>query len=301
MKFRLLVIGGNGFIGRNVAAHALSLGWEVISLGLSGQGQAGIQNLAADLSDLDMITKVIGKTRFHFVVNCGGYIDHTQFGSGGRNLIDTHFNGVLNLVQLLDRTSLKRFINIGSSDEYGGISAPQSESIREAPITPYSFAKVAATHFLQMMHITENFPSVSLRLFLTYGPGQDSGRFLPQIIRGCLENRDFSVSKGEQLRDFCYVDDVVQAVFAALRTDSAVGEVFNIGSGVGISIRTMIEKVCRIVGGGAPQFGDLPYRRGENMSLYADIGKAAKLLGWSPLVDLETGLKRTIDSYRKLN
>jgi nucleoside-diphosphate-sugar epimerase len=296
---RLLVVGGNGFIGRHVAAHALARGWSVTSLGLSGAGPAGAHCIAADISDAASLRPLSDDAPFDYVVNCGGYIDHAGFGQGGLRLVRSHFDGVLNLVETLDRRTLKRFVNIGSSDEYGGGSAPQTEGMREAPISPYSLAKMAATHFLQMLHRTENFPAASLRLFLTYGPGQNRNRFLPQIINGCLEGRSFPVSGGEQLRDFCYIDDTVRAIFTTLETDDMNGEVVNIGSGNPVSIREMIETVCRMAGKGTPQFGAIPYRAGENMALYADITRAQALLGWTPRVSLEEGLRRTIDAFGK--
>lgn len=300
MPERLLVVGGSGFIGRHVAAHALTLGWNVVTLGMSGRSPAGMRNVLADIADAEMLRQALGNTRFDYVVNCGGYIDHTHFSNGGHRFIGTHFNGVLNLVKLIDRQALKRFVNMGSSDEYGKAEAPQSESMRESPISPYSLAKAASTHFLQMMHRTESFPAVTLRLFLTYGPGQDQHRFLPQIIRACLRNRSFPTSDGGQLRDFCFVDDTVQAVFASLQSDAATGEVINIGSGQGVSIRSVIEAVCRMTGGGTPRFGLIPYRSSENMQLYADVSKAASLLAWKPKVCLEQGLRRTIDWHREV-
>lgn len=300
MTTRLLVVGGNGFIGRHIVSHALKMGWEVSSLGLTGNCPPGARGIAADISDVESLRKALADTHFDYVVNCGGYIDHALFASGGRRLIESHFGGVLNLVESIDRQALKRFVNFGSSDEYGAMAAPQFEAMREAPISPYSLAKVASTHFLQMMHRTEGLPAVTLRLFLTYGPGQDRHRFLPQIIRGCLEGRSFPTSGGEQLRDFCYIDDTVRAVFAAMQADAADGEVINVGSGNGLSIRSMIETVCRLIGGGTPQFGAVPYRRGENMALYADTAKAGALLGWTPRVSLDDGLQRTIAAYREI-
>jgi nucleoside-diphosphate-sugar epimerase len=161
--------------------------------------------------------------------------------------------------------------------------------------------KAAATHLLEMLYRTEGFPSTTLRLFLTYGPGQDASRFLPQIIKGCLENRSFPTSAGQQLRDFCYVQDVVEAVFAAFSQAAVRGETINVGSGTGVTIRQMIETVRAQIGKGEPLFGELAYRPGENMALYADVSKAKRLLGWSAKVPLEAGLNQTIQWFKDRN
>jgi nucleoside-diphosphate-sugar epimerase len=135
-----------------------------------------------------------------------------------------------------------------------------------------------------------------LRLFLTYGPGQDDKRFLPQIIQGCLKGQSFATSAGEQLRDFCYVEDTVEAIILALQSDDVDGEVLNVASGQAISIREMISRVQAIVQSGEPRFGEIPYRPGENMALYADVKKIQQLLHWSPQTDIDAGLIKTIDS-----
>ena len=152
-----------------------------------------------------------------------------------------------------------------------------------------------------MLFRTEGFPGVILRLFLTYGPNQDEKRFLPQIIKACLRGDDFPVSEGFQYRDFCYVEDVIRAILLALRTNDVEGNVFNIASGRPVLIRSVIENVQQYVGRGRPLFGEIPYRPEESMSLYANIQKAADLLGWFPEVTFEMGLKLTIESFRKSN
>lgn len=297
---RLLVTGGTGFLGRHLCAEALAKGYAISSLSLHPAQQPipGVQYLCADLADARAVKQALDGRSHEFVINGGGYIDHQLFRNGGRSLIESHFAGALNLIDCLDRNKLIRFVQIGSSDEYGSTAAPQQEVTREEAIAPYSLAKIAVTHFLQMLWRTEQFSAVTVRLFLTYGEGQDEKRFLPQIIRGCLSNRAFPVSAGLQVRDFCHVQDIVRGIFAALETPDAAGEVINLASGIPMQIRTVIERVRTLIGSGAPEFGRVPMRAGENAALYADIAKARAILGWAPTISFDDGLARTIAYYR---
>jgi nucleoside-diphosphate-sugar epimerase len=296
----LLVIGGTGFIGHHLLKAAKMKGWENTSVSLNPPTKKrfveNVRYLHFDFTDRVLLKNHLDED-YNYVVNLGGYINHKLFKDGGRNLIDSHFTTLQNLVEVLPRLNLKRFVQIGSSDEYGNAPAPQHEKMREQPVSPYSLGKVAATHFLQMLNRTEGFPAVTLRLFLTYGPGQDSGRFLPQIIRGCLDETEFPTSSGEQLRDFCYVDDTVRGIMQTLVVSKVVGEVINISSGEPVPIRTMIDKVRNYTGTGKPQYGEVPYREGENMALYANVKKAEKLLQWKATTSLDEGLQQTIDWF----
>ena len=300
---RLLVVGGAGFIGQHVVKKALTQGFSTTVLSKNDCNAIdkleGVTYLSADISNkMSLLLKLESKA-FDYVINLGGYIDHANYSNGGSEVFDVHFNGVRNLIDCLNKSKIKGFIQIGSSDEYGNNSAPQIETQREAPISPYSYAKVASTHFLQTLYRTEMFPAVILRPFLVYGPGQSEERFIPQIIKGCTNRQEFPVSKGEQLRDFWFIDDFVQAVFSALDNHSAHGEVINIASGKPISIKKMINTIVAVIGSGQPQFGQIAYRNGENMSLYGDITKAKNILGWKSSVSLEQGLKETIKWVEK--
>ncbi len=300
---KILVLGGSGFIGRHIINHALKLGMLATSIGFASRREELILNenfehYTVFKNKPQFLREKIRNTQFDYVVNASGYIDHRSYFNGGRQAIFSHFETLLDLAEIIDRTALKSFINIGSSDEYGNATAPQTENLREAPISPYSLAKVCATHFMQTLHRTEGFPATTVRLFITYGPGQKRDRFLPTVISGCLSESTFSVSEGNQLRDFCYIDDVIRAIFLALTNPKSHGEVINIGSGVPVKIRDVVKTVHKIIGTGRPEFGKIAYRGGENMALYANIEKANAILGWKPLVSLEVGLKKTIETYR---
>ncbi len=299
---RLLVLGGSGFIGHHVVRRGCELGWEVVSLGLNKPAETrmepGVRYVVADLTRAESLMLLKDRC-FNYVVNLSGYIDHTLFKSGGRRVLGNHLQPLLNLLEYLDRTSLVRFVQIGSSDEYGNGPAPQREDQREMPISPYSLAKVAATHFLQMLHRSEKLPAVTLRLFLTYGPGQEERRFLPQTIRSCLRDHEFSVSLGEQLRDFCFVEDIVNAIYLCFECGDVNGRILNIGSGNPQKIREIIEYTVNLIGAGRPQFGKIPYRPGESMTLYADTTAARDILGWTPRISIKEGIRRTIESIKK--
>ena len=299
---QLLVVGGTGFIGRWIVQRGVENGYQVSVLTRSFPEESNkiddVDYLQADISSREEVLQAIESKPITHVVNLGGDINHAQYRNGGREVIDSHFTGVLNLVQSLNWGHLKSFVQIGSSDEYGSAPAPQDETQTCSPISSYSFAKLAATEFLQMLHRTENFPVIIFRLFLVYGPGQDKQRFLPQIISACLDNKTFPTSKGEQLRDFCYVEDVVRAIFLALESEGCYGQIFNLASGVPVSIHSMIDRITNSVGSGMPEFGKTQYRVGESMALYADIRKIHEWLEWQPTTKLEDGLKKTIEYYR---
>lgn len=302
-KKSLLVVGGSGFIGSHLVERALSLGWSVVSIGLR-KSLFGVEeknnfvHFCVDLNDKKALDEVIKGRYFDYIINCGGYIDHRSFLDGGEQVFNTHFQGLLNLISSIETNKIKKFINIGSSDEYGSSLAPQREDIREQPISPYSLAKVTSSHLLRLLNISENFPSTTLRLFLVYGPNQDEKRFIPNTILGCLRDKSFPCSLGSQLRDFCYIEDVVDAIFLALNSSKVEGEILNIASGEARKIRNVIEEIHSIVGSGSPKFGEIPLRVGENLELYADISKAKELLNWQPKIKLTEGLKLTIESYR---
>lgn len=295
----LLVAGAGGFIGRSVASRAAALGLDVTALSLGGASSPGMTTIAADVTRPDALRSALAGHRFDYVINLAGYIDHSGLFSGGRAVFEQHFSGLINLLECTRHEDLRGFVQVGSSDEYGDLSAPQSEDLREAPISPYSLAKMAATHLVEMLWRTERFPARAARLFLVYGPGQATDRFIPQLIRGALSGERFPVSAGEQLRDFCYVEDIADGLLALLHCDAANGQCLNLASGQPVSIRTVIDKVVQSVGGGNPEFGVIPYRAGENMALHADTGRARQLLGWSPTVALDDGLARTIRWYRE--
>lgn len=301
---RILIIGGTGFIGSRLCRACVDGGGKVTCFGINNDNPLnrvkGIKYREIDITNEDMVKNGLKKERFDYVFNLGGYIDHAPFFSGGQRVIEAHLSGLFNIVKYLNKGVLKGFVQVGTSDEYGLTMAPQKECAREMPISAYSFAKTAATHFMQFLFRTEKFPVTIVRFFLVYGPGQADDRFLPQIIKACLQDKKFRTSAGRQFRDFCYVDDAVDALILAAINRGSKGRVINVASGIPVMIREIVKIVIRKTNGGKPIWGAYPYRKLENMELFADIGIAKKILKWKPKICLEEGLSRTIEYYKSL-
>jgi len=297
----LLVIGGTGFIGRYVVAEAIRRDFDVTALSLNNPNPKLMIDeahyVSGDVTRPKDLTNSLKKNDFHYVVNLGGYIDHSDFRNGGRKVIDDHFKSVLNLLEFLDWNCLESFLQVGSSSEYGNILAPQHEDDNAKPFSPYSLAKFLSSQTLQMLNEADDFPAILVRIFLTYGPGQSDDRFIPQIIKGCLNDESFETSAGTNFCDFTYVEDIASGLLDLLVCKEAVGEIVNLASGEPIEIRSIVNDINNIIGKGRPIYGSLD-RPIHNPELYADITKAKRLINWKPDISLEEGLKLTINSIK---
>lgn len=295
----ILIIGGSGFIGSHLCSAAKSKGMNVTNISLKKQVK-GVQNYNFNISSKDSFQADIKKKKFHYIINCGGYINHSDFSLGGDNIIEQHLGGLYNLINLLDLKELIRLVQLGSSDEYGLINAPQSEDDKCFPSTPYSYSRYSASKFLEMLGKNNNLKFTTIRLFLVYGPNQKKDRFLPYVINSFIENKEPKLTPGDQLRDFTFIDDIVKGIFLCLNNKEILnGEIINLCSSSPISLKEVVEKVAEIMKSNLPKFGLLKYRENENMNLWGTNKKAERLIDWRPDINLDEGLKRTIKSYYK--
>ena len=300
---KLLVIGGTGFIGTNLLRKAKKLNFDLHSLSTKEPSNTNyIKNTKYFFTDTGKKNNLekIFENNFQYIVNLAGYIDHRSIVDGGFPIITEQINLLNNIIPFIRNKGLIKFVQVGSSDEYGMNKSPLNEAIRENPITPYSLARVFNTQYLQMLNLTENLPIVILRLILVYGPHQKFDRLVPQVINACLNNEIIDLSDGKQIKDFCYVSDVVDAIISCLDTKKISGQIFNIGSGKKTSVREIVEKIHVSIGSGYPRFSSKNTKILENRVLYPNISKSKKLIKWQPITTLDEGLKLTIDWYSKM-
>ena len=150
---KIIVAGGSGFIGANLISELLANDNEVISISKNKNNQKRkVKNAKYIFHDLQQpinenLFKVIKDVEY--IINCSGYIDHSNFRNYGKEVFFDHFNSLISLTNLAMDLKVKTFVQLGSSDEYGNNKSPLKESIRESPISPYALAKLSSTYYLQ--------------------------------------------------------------------------------------------------------------------------------------------------------
>ena len=297
LKNNILIIGGTGFIGYHLAKKSLKKGWKVTSISSrlprKKRYLPKVKYIICDITKKKSLNKNIRKS-FNYVVNLGGYVDH----SNKKKTYESHYIGCKNLAEIFLKKAPIAFVQMGSSAEYGNVKSPQKENAKCNPKSVYGQAKLLSSIYLIDLFKKQKFPSIILRLYNTYGPRQDLNRFIPIIISGCIKNEKFPCSKGNQLRDFLHIDDVVDAILKSLTSKNARGQIINIGSGKPRIIKKIIEYIKNISKGGYPLFGKVKLRKDEILKVYPDINKAKNKINWRPKISFKKGLKVTIDSFK---
>jgi len=300
LRKKILITGGTGFIGYHLAKKCLKLKWLVTSVStnkpLKLRKLPSVKYLYFDISKIKSIKKKLSKD-FDYVVNLAGYVDHTK----SNKVMKSHYLGCKNLSMFFKESKIKKFVQIGSCIEYGKKKSPQKEdkNIFNKTYSVYGKAKLMSTRFLLNLYKESNFPVTILRLYLVYGTHQDPNRIIPITIMNSLKNNEFECSKGTQIRDFLYIDDLISAIIKVLKSKKSIGEIFNIGSGKPIMIRNIIYKIHKIIKSGKPLFGKIKFRRDEIMKLYPNTSKIKKILSWKQKININVGLKKTIAFYKK--
>lgn len=299
--YRVLVTGGTGFVGRRLLQRLEATGIRLTGVTrraapLAGTGVTWRQ---LDLRDSESVRTLVREVQpeivFHLAAKLGAdrslaCADAMLFD----NVVATH-NLLVSLGE--ECSSLHRLVLMGSSEEYGNQDVvPYTEEMTPRPVSPYSASKAAATQFALLYHRLFHLPVVVLRPFIIYGPGQTRGMLIPSLVHAVRAGADFPMTAGEQTRDFVYVDDVIDCILAAAVHPQAIGEVFNVCSGVEHSIRDVAELTVKLAGATMRLLtGAIPYRDNEVWRLAGSNDKAARLLGWSPGTSLEHGLRDTLD------
>ncbi len=297
---KLLVVGGTGFLGSHLVRY-LSKNYKVTSLSkgntINFNKELNVEYAKCDLENTLEAKKFFFQNKFNYIINSGGYVNHNNFLIGGDKVFENHLKIILNILKNTIDNKPDKLIQIGSSDEYGYDSSNPKEDTRENPLSPYSMGKLAATQVCMMFAKEYNYPLNVIRPFLIYGPGQNKNRIIPFIINSCLKNKEFNLGNKDTTRDFLYITDFIEFVVEIMDKDTVNGEIFNIGSGSGIRLEFLVQKIIEIIKKGKPLFGNYKSEKYEIPKLVANLEKVNKHLNWKQKTSLDQGLKETIKSH----
>ncbi|MCK9265615.1 NAD-dependent epimerase/dehydratase family protein [bacterium] len=303
---RVLITGATGFVGANLVKSCLKKGADIYLLTRATSNKWRINDIlkdvsefSADLTDNQAVEKLVLTIRpeiiFHTAVY-GGF----PYQRDLKKTIDTNLLGTINLIEACEKVGFKLFINTGSSSEYGVKEEPIKEDSPLTPFSSYGISKAFATQFCQMKFRT-GLPVITLRLFSPYGYYEGATRLIPSVILSSLKDIAPEVSSPTSVRDFVFIEDVVNAYLKAVdMKDRLNTDVFNIGSGLQHSVGEVVEKILFLTGKKIkPKWGSVSNPRIEPKIWQADISKTEQILNWQPKHSLDNGLNKTLIWFKE--
>jgi nucleoside-diphosphate-sugar epimerase len=295
-----LVTGATGFIGSCLARRLTELGAGVHIFARKQSNRWRIRNLQqiseheVDLRDADVVQSAVSKIQPDVVFHLAAYGGYPFQGNIGE-MVETNVQGTINMLTAMASLNYQCFVTAGSSSEYGTKPFAMTEVDLLEPINAYGVTKAAATLYSRYLARSTSRPISILRLFSPYGPYEEPSRLVPYAIKNCLTGQDLNLTSGTQVRDFVYIDDVVEAFLLVALNPPQPGEILNIGSGTQNTVREVVERIARLCGPKSRlHWGALAPRPFETTTWLADTSKARRLLGWRPRISLDEGLSRTI-------
>jgi nucleoside-diphosphate-sugar epimerase len=305
-KKTILITGVTGFVGSNLLRRLLksSADLHIITRESSNPWRIGdiindVKQYTPDLSDFDDVKKVLHEINpdiIYHLATYGGNPLEDKF----RRIIESNFFGTVNLINACKETGFDLFVNTGSSSEYGIKTVPMKENDVPEPRNNYGISKIASTLYCQSIAFNEKLPIVTLRLFSPYGDFEDSSRLIPSVILSCLRRKNPEISSPEFVRDFIYIEDVIDLYEQLPDADIISGNIFNVGSGKQHTVGEVVDTIINITGNDVKPMVGLPQRWPNEPNIWqADMSKTLKALNWAPKYDLNAGLTKSVDWFEK--
>ncbi len=300
---RFLITGGAGFIGTALANRLAQQGHTVrvlddLSAGDAGRLDPAVHFTRGDIEDKPKVWRLLNKV--DCVYHLAARVSVPESVLYPREYNRTNVSGTVALMEALRDAGVKRVVFASSGAVYGEQAVETvHEQLLPAPTSPYAVSKLAAEGYVKTIGGVWNIETVSLRIFNAFGPGQavppTHPPVIPQYVRQVLGGGSLILhSSGQQVRDFVFVEDVVDALTAAATAEGIDRQIINIGTGVGTSIQDLVGVIERVIGHKAKTIAS-PSIAGGVSSLIADISRARALLGYEPKTKLADGLALLIE------
>ena len=299
-KQKILITGSSGFIGTNLLISLQSQNIDIAVIErLHNRKIKNITNYIGDICDYSFVEKTILDFQPNKVFHLAGYKNRSLNIEEVSSSLNINLMGTLNLYQAITKiTTVKSIVTLGTTDEYGIHSSSFNESLIEYPISPYGFSKLCGTKLAQFFNRSFNLPIVVLRPTIAYGPFQANDMFIPSLINTLIVNKEFKMTEGNQLRDFIYISDLVEALIQISEKQNCNGEIFNIGSGESLKLKGVATDIASYLNKEhLLKLGSIPYRQNEVMQYKTCTEKINNVIGWFPKVSFKKGIELTVKHF----
>lgn len=312
---RILLTGGAGFIGSTLAQKLVDENEILIydnfardSISNKKIRSKNLKIVKDDILNLESLRKTCEDFKPQIAVHMAAIAGIDTVIINPVRTLDVNINGTLNLLKALEKYSgkLERVLDFSTSEVLGAYAYKSTEksSTNFAPVGEarwtYSISKVAGEHILHSYYKQHGYPVVTIRPFNIYGPGQVGEGAIQIFIKNVVNKKDIQIhGDGDQIRSWCYVDDMINGVELCLTNKKAIGEVINIGNPKGtITISSLAEKIVNITKSKS-KIVYIPKNYVDVELRIPSIEKAKELLGFYPKVDLNEGILKTYNWYKK--
>lgn len=292
----VLVTGGTGFIGARLTERLVDAGAEVHGISRGPRGDSGdrVQWWVGDLRGGEFVESAVEAVEPTVVFHLAALVTGSRDLEVVTPLLEHNLLATVNLLVACARTHRPRVVLVGSIEQV------DSTTERSAPHSPYSAAKGSAATYGRMFHQLYDLPVAGVQPAMVYGPGQrDLSKLVPYTTTSLLKGVSPRILNPPRRADWVYVDDVVEGLLAAGRSDSLAGHSVQLGTGQLTSVREVVSRIAELVDAPVtPDFETPPSGRPEHERA-AETGPAAELLGWESSISLEEGLRTTVEWYRE--
>lgn len=303
---KCLVTGAAGFVGANLCRRLLDERAEVHALVKPSTASWRLDELASriavhavDVVDKRAVADLVAQVRpsvvYHLAAN-GAY----HYQRDAEQILLVNVLGSWNLLDACNRVGYELFVSAGSSSEYG----PKQQAMRESdPLEPnsiYAVAKSAQSLLCRHVALAESRPIVALRLFSIYGPYEEPGRLIPNLMLSAIRDEPIELASPDIARDFTHVDDVVDLLLRVDRLKELCGEILNVGTGVQTCLRDLVDAMG--VAQGRPMranWGRYPARSWDTQTWVADVSRTRRLLGRAARTSVLDGLRQSLGWFRE--